>query len=343
MHLLEIFRYFALIFVCDQVPSLILKSVSKRYQKIICVLLIVTAGVATSFYMIDNTKPNFYKELGVKRMFSDAELRKAYREKSIKYHPDKKGGSEYMFKYYQSEYDILRNESIREIYDKLGNKTARMFFENQKNYTMMHAQGIISDVLFDDCMFYLFQAVMLRTLSSSQISASIKRVSPIILISAFLLELTAMYPQGLEADLIDPVLPQTSLFERNQLFKVLSTFLCIAIKLCAQVKGNKKSKDIINQLSKINQQAKNLQKQKVNKSELENHLKNIEKQTANVAALCSVQQSKEKREKKEKLRKQLKKVLMVMLVIIAGMLVFQNVTETKFEYQSNSNTSNSTQ
>lgn len=66
-----------------------------------------------------------YKILGVNKNSSDSEIKKAYRKKAMKYHPDKstpadKKENENKFKAISSAYDVLKDSEKRKTYDKYG-------------------------------------------------------------------------------------------------------------------------------------------------------------------------------------------------------------------------------
>lgn len=67
-------------------------------------------------------KKNYYDVLGVERQASDTELKKAYRELALKYHPDKNRGnreSEERFKEVSEAYYVLKDSERRMKYDRL--------------------------------------------------------------------------------------------------------------------------------------------------------------------------------------------------------------------------------
>jgi DnaJ family protein A protein 2 len=66
---------------------------------------------------VDNKE--FYEILGVPQEASTDEIKKAYRKKVMKAHPDK-GGDPEEFKRLQAAYEILSNQEKRELYDKYG-------------------------------------------------------------------------------------------------------------------------------------------------------------------------------------------------------------------------------
>lgn len=70
-------------------------------------------------------KKDFYQVLGVQSNASDAELKKAYRQMAIKYHPDKNPGNkeaEEKFKEAAEAYEVLSNADKRKRYDQFGHQ-----------------------------------------------------------------------------------------------------------------------------------------------------------------------------------------------------------------------------
>ena len=69
-----------------------------------------------------------YESLGVSREASEEEIKKAYREKALKYHPDKNPGdadAETRFKEAAQAYDVLRDPEKRARYDRYGDDGLR--------------------------------------------------------------------------------------------------------------------------------------------------------------------------------------------------------------------------
>ncbi|MBN1264876.1 MAG: J domain-containing protein [Anaerolineales bacterium] len=67
---------------------------------------------------------DYYKVLGIDRNASEAEIKKAYRQLAVKYHPDKNPGnqeSENRFKNINEAYEVLGNAEKRRKYDQLSN------------------------------------------------------------------------------------------------------------------------------------------------------------------------------------------------------------------------------
>jgi len=69
------------------------------------------------------SKRDFYEILGVERTATEIEIKKAYRQKALKYHPDKNPGdsnAEEKFKEAAEAYEILGNPDKRARYDRFG-------------------------------------------------------------------------------------------------------------------------------------------------------------------------------------------------------------------------------
>jgi molecular chaperone DnaJ len=73
------------------------------------------------------SKRDYYEVLGVGRDAGDAEIKKAYRQMAIKYHPDKNPGdhtAEEKFKEAAEAYEVLSDSSKRRRYDQFGHQGA---------------------------------------------------------------------------------------------------------------------------------------------------------------------------------------------------------------------------
>ena len=66
------------------------------------------------------SKRDYYEILGVAKSASADELKKAYRQAAVKYHPDKEGGDEAKFKEINEAYDVLKDSQKRQRYDQFG-------------------------------------------------------------------------------------------------------------------------------------------------------------------------------------------------------------------------------
>mmetsp|Transcript_131705 Transcript_131705/g.367147 ORF Transcript_131705/g.367147 Transcript_131705/m.367147 type:complete len:149 (+) Transcript_131705:124-570(+) len=72
----------------------------------------------------DLKSDDYYKNLGVDRSASDAEIAKAYKKLALKFHPDKnpdnKEEAEENFKVITEAYETLRDPDKRKVYDQVG-------------------------------------------------------------------------------------------------------------------------------------------------------------------------------------------------------------------------------
>ncbi len=71
------------------------------------------------------SKRDFYEILGVSKTATESEIKKAYRQMALKYHPDKNPGdakSEDMFKEAAEAYEILSNPEKKAKYDRFGHQ-----------------------------------------------------------------------------------------------------------------------------------------------------------------------------------------------------------------------------
>ncbi|MDX1959467.1 MAG: molecular chaperone DnaJ [Leptospiraceae bacterium] len=69
------------------------------------------------------SEKSYYEILGVSKTASDEEIKKAYRQQAIKYHPDKNKGdkeAEEKFKEATEAYEVLRDANKRKAYDQFG-------------------------------------------------------------------------------------------------------------------------------------------------------------------------------------------------------------------------------
>jgi molecular chaperone DnaJ len=71
------------------------------------------------------TKRDYYEVLGVSRDAANADIKKAYRQLALKYHPDRNPGdknAEDQFKEAAEAYDVLSDAKKRQIYDQYGHQ-----------------------------------------------------------------------------------------------------------------------------------------------------------------------------------------------------------------------------
>merc|ERR1712038_2187693 len=78
---------------------------------------------------------DFYKLLGVTRKATHKEIKKAYRQQSLKYHPDKnkEEGAAEKFAEIAYAYEVLSDETKKDIYDRQGQEGLKRHEERQGN------------------------------------------------------------------------------------------------------------------------------------------------------------------------------------------------------------------
>lgn len=93
------------------------------------------------------TKRDYYDILGVSKNASDQEIKQAYREKALKWHPDKhkrnKQQAEEKFKEVNEAYEVLSNKDKRAAYDQFGHGAFAPGggFGGQGPFTRTYKQG----------------------------------------------------------------------------------------------------------------------------------------------------------------------------------------------------------
>jgi len=88
----------------------------------VCGFLLIVVGLSLLVSDCEAGK-DYYQLLGVRRDASLKEIRKAYRDLSLKYHPDKNRGdasAEETFVEISNAYEVLSDEEKRRTYDQYG-------------------------------------------------------------------------------------------------------------------------------------------------------------------------------------------------------------------------------
>lgn len=98
-------------------------SIANKRKGLYVALACIAAFLAIKVgYEIQGTERNYYSILEVSRQSSTQEIRQAYKKVSRKYHPDKNTSpnAEEMFQNVKTAYDILMDDSQRDIYNRFG-------------------------------------------------------------------------------------------------------------------------------------------------------------------------------------------------------------------------------
>ena len=92
--------------------------------------------ILTLLYLISPclSAQDFYKLLGIKRSASQKEIKKAYRAKSLEFHPDKnkEEGAAEKFAEIAYAYEVLTDENKKEVYDKHGEEGLKQHESNNR-------------------------------------------------------------------------------------------------------------------------------------------------------------------------------------------------------------------
>lgn len=81
-------------------------------------------------------KPDYYEILGLSRHADEEEIKRAYRQLALRYHPDRNPGdkdAEEKFKQAAEAYEVLRDPQKRALYDQFGHAGLQ-----QTNFTGFH-------------------------------------------------------------------------------------------------------------------------------------------------------------------------------------------------------------
>ncbi len=93
-------------------------------------------------------KRDFYEVLGVGRNATEAEIKKAYRQMALKYHPDKNPGNkeaEEKFKEAASAYEVLSDKEKRQKYDQFGHQGVGSSAAGNGGYGGMNMEDIFQN------------------------------------------------------------------------------------------------------------------------------------------------------------------------------------------------------
>ena len=96
-------------------------------------------------------KRDYYEVLDVSKSASSEEIKKAYRKRALKYHPDKNPGdkeAEAKFKECAEAYEVLSDPENRQRYDQFGHAGLRG--AGVHDFSRMNVEDIFSMFGFDD-------------------------------------------------------------------------------------------------------------------------------------------------------------------------------------------------
>jgi DnaJ-related protein SCJ1 len=105
---------------------------------LLCAVALLFSACAPQFALaappMASTNRDFYKILGLTKSATEAQIKKAYRKLSMKYHPDKNGGSKDAADKFQdvaAAYETLSNKDLRRVFDQGGEEGVKRHQQQQ--------------------------------------------------------------------------------------------------------------------------------------------------------------------------------------------------------------------
>ena len=102
-----------------------------------------SAPAANVDEILDESKfVDLYTVLGVSADATEAQLKRAYRLRSLKYHPDKKTGSTLAFQRVREAFDTLSDPAKRRAHDPVWKSTSELGFETTRSRGRRRVDGV---------------------------------------------------------------------------------------------------------------------------------------------------------------------------------------------------------
>ena len=113
----------------NKMPSLRQKTTKLSLRTQLQFLLGILLAISSTIHAAED----FYKLLGIKRSATQKEIKKAYRSKSLEYHPDKnkEEGAAEKFAEIAYAYEVLTDEEKKNIYDRHGEEGLKQHEQRQ--------------------------------------------------------------------------------------------------------------------------------------------------------------------------------------------------------------------
>jgi curved DNA-binding protein CbpA len=108
---------------------------------------------------------DLYDVLGVATDASDADIKRAYKQRVKEVHPDKEGGSQAAFHEVAQAFRVLMDPDLRALWDAKGSLDADDFQEAESQYLKIFAETFSSAVI--DCQEYLDEVDIMRDMRTS--------------------------------------------------------------------------------------------------------------------------------------------------------------------------------
>jgi len=194
-----------------------------------------------------------YEILGVKRDCSMKEIKKAYKELSLRYHPDVSRDSGENFRAVNEAYKLLSDPELKEIYDNSGESLSRQAIEHEAKQELLSIiTAIVSNIrdLETDAKQIIEDELnrMLYTFKESTLSLTSKREKIELFLSKISFEDIEDFVSqrfGLEIDLIES---QIATNNKNTLIYEKASEILKSIKYDYEVKTEESISDYFNKL-----------------------------------------------------------------------------------------------
>ena len=168
-----------------------------------------------------NKERNYFQKMEINRIFGSSDLKRSYRQLQIKYHPDKiKEKTENDEKTYielREIHDILSTAEKKDIYDKYGTKNEELANTNDQK-EKDHTNLIFS--IAEGTLIYTVYFIFAIILTYDDNVKSSRKWFVLMIFLGVLLELFFYFIKDItEADFLDSLFPQATIFERIEIIR----------------------------------------------------------------------------------------------------------------------------
>jgi hypothetical protein len=141
------------LFILTPVSSNIVKRYGAPKGYYYAILFLAAVALSSELITLYAKSPNFYELLEVDRGSSLAEIKRSYKQLSLRYHPDKNinnPSATQQFQFISSAYEVLSDNEKRGIYDKYGSEA----LDNNTKYHHTKTE-LDNNYLFQSLVFYV--------------------------------------------------------------------------------------------------------------------------------------------------------------------------------------------
>jgi len=252
--MIEVVKYVILIYLLDQIISIIRKRSSAKWRKQILVGVFVLLYAILGGVLVKQLPENYYETFSLNRILSPDLLKKNFWKISVD--PEKgelnHDFNEKEFQEIKFRYEILANKDSRLVYDKFGSEIVLMAQNEEKNVDPLslfytYRMGF----LIKDGVFYFAIGIVLAAISAENTLHSYKKICYTLILSFYLLEVLFLWPEKQEYDIFDYLAPKLAIWERIFILKNSVGIICLSIKALLRSKLHQPEYYIIKNLKKI--------------------------------------------------------------------------------------------